>query len=73
MTKESSILPEPHTSQDYDRKHGVDHIDKNPRATKDIPGPNDSMAKPIFTEDRRKTVRQEHTNHFTNRAPVDSK
>ena len=26
------------TSQDYDRKHGEDHIANNPRAIKDIPG-----------------------------------
>ena len=30
------------TSQDYDRKHGQDHISHNPRAVKDIPGPKDS-------------------------------
>ena len=45
------------TSQDYDRKHGADHIANNPRAVKDIPN----------KEDKRKEVRQEHTNHFTNR------
>jgi hypothetical protein len=46
-----------HTSQDFDRKHGQDHVANNPRAAKDIPN----------KEDKRKEVRQEHTNHFTSR------
>ena len=44
-------------SQDFDRKHGHDHIANNPRATKELPN----------KEDKRKEVRQEHTNHFTSR------
>ena len=80
------------TSQDYDRKHGRNHIASNPRAIKDRLTSEDSEAegdtnsgnallierghtiteKPVlkagFTEDKRKTARQEHTNHFTNRA-----
>jgi len=53
---------EKHTSQDFDRKHEQDHIAHNPRATKDIPTPEDA-----YREDKRKEVRQEHTNHFTSR------
>jgi len=89
MKKDSN----PHTSQDYDRKHHQghhhqDHISHNPRAAKDLPGLEDSGAtseetadliskghtitdKPplntAFTEDMRKTIRHEDTNHFTNR------
>ena len=55
MTKEHNAP----TSQDYDRKHGEDHIANNPRAAKDIPN----------KEDKRKEVRQEHTNHFAFRNP----
>ena len=84
------------TSQDYDRKHGKNHIASNPRAVKDLPSEDDTSEgdtgttdnnqktaeiiskghtietnpslKPEFAEDKRKTVRHEHTNHFTNRA-----
>ena len=31
-----------HTSQDYDRKHGCDHIASNSRAAKDLPDSKDS-------------------------------
>jgi len=49
-------------SQDYDRKHKQNHISNNPRAVKDRPSREDS-----FSEDKRKEVREEHMNHFTNR------
>lgn len=54
--------PEPHTSQDYDRKHKQDHIANNPRAIKDLPSKQDE-----YIEDARENARQEHTKHFTNR------
>ena len=53
MTKETNKP----TSQDFDRKHGQDHIANNPRATKELAN----------KEDKRKKAHQEHTNHFTNR------
>ena len=40
MKKES----EPHTSQDHDRKFQHDHIKSNPRAAKDLPGPEDDAS-----------------------------
>lgn len=78
-------------SQDYDRKHGKNHIAMNSRAAKDAVSDedcnnegssdatdeiiakghiiaNNPSAKSSFTEDKRATARQEHTNHFTNRA-----
>ncbi len=45
------------TSQDFDRKHGREHVANHPRAAKDISN----------KEDKRKEARREHTNHFTNR------
>jgi hypothetical protein len=62
MKKDST----PHTSQDYDRKHGQDHIVKNPRAVKDLPNKED-LSDDALSQDIRKDVRHEHTNHFTNR------
>ena len=53
------IQPE-NTSQDYDRKHKQDYISKNPRAIKGVLDKKD---------DKRELAREEHTNHFTNRAP----
>ena len=51
------------TSQDYDRKHGHDHIANNPRAA----------TAQLSREDKREEARHEHTNHFTNRASGDKK
>ena len=64
MKKNSSTPP----SQDYDRKNEQGHIPQNPGAAKD----KSSIAS-AFMEDKRKVdkreiARQEHTNHFTNRA-----
>jgi hypothetical protein len=47
----------PPTSQNTDLKNTKDHIRSNPRATKELPSKGDL----------RSEVRQEHTNHFTNR------
>ena len=59
--------PKP-TSQDSDRKHQKDHILENPSVAKDISNKSDSKV-----NDMRDIARQQHTNHFTNRAPADKK
>ena len=63
------------TSQDYDRKHGHDHVANNPRAAKDQPSWEDTAAvmPKGHHEDKREEARHEHTNHFTNRASGDKK
>lgn len=70
--KKTSII---NTSQDYDRKHGRDHVSNNPRAAKDLLNHDDqdkAFENKEFTEDKRKIderdlARRVHTNHFTNR------
>jgi len=52
------------TSQDYDRKHGKNHVAETPRAAKRL------VSK---SGDKRELAREEYTNHFTNRAPGGSK
>ncbi len=53
-----------HTSQAFDRKNGIDHKSKNPRANK-----RDLIGSEIlsYAMDKRKLAREEHTNHFSNR------
>ncbi len=46
-----------HIPADFDRKHGHAHVTNNPPKSKNIP----------IKEDKRKEVREEHTNHFTSR------
>ena len=59
-----------HTSQDYDRKHGKDHVFCNPRAAKEYPSWDETadMIFKVMPEDKREEARHEQTNHFTNRA-----
>lgn len=56
-----------HTSQNYDRKHAQNHIANNPRVTKDVQSKEDEYIEDEHIIDKRKEVRHEHTNHFTNR------
>jgi hypothetical protein len=57
-----------HTSQDYDRKHGQDHISHNPRAIKDMPNTDDNGASP--SEKTAELISQGHT--IANKPPLKS-
>jgi len=62
-----STKPPENKLQDYDRKHHLGHISKNPRAAKDVSSINKGELKNYPKEDKREVAREEHM-HFTNRS-----
>ena len=51
--------PTPHTSQDYDRKHGQDHVAKNPRTMKGK-HPGEPDAAPTISDETAELIAKGH-------------